>query len=324
MKPRIGLLLLLTSSILLLAAESWAAAEGSFQKTLNVNGATSIDIETGSGGVQVRTGNSSQVEIRGRIRATNWFGGSNVEERVRKIEANPPIQQTGNDIRIGHIEDQELRRNISISYELVVPAETRLRSHTGSGSQTVEGIRGPVELETGSGSLKFSNIGSTVRAESGSGAIDADRVSGNLRAKSGSGSIRATSIGGGFEGSTGSGDITFSQTEPGAVRVETGSGSMDLRGVRGSLHGQSGSGSIRAEGDPKGPWDLHTGSGSVHVKFPSGASFDLYAHTGSGSVTVNQPITVQGQLGRKEVRGKVRNGGVSVQIETGSGGIEIE
>jgi len=324
MRRRIGLLLLITCCVLLLSSQSVLAAEGSFQKTLTVNGATSVDIETGSGSVQVRTGNSNQVEIRGRIRATNWFGGSSTDERVRKIEANPPIQQTGNDIRIGHIEDPELRRNISISYEVVVPSETRLRSHTGSGSQTVEGIRGPLDLETGSGSLKFSNIGNTVRAESGSGGIDADRVNGNLRAKSGSGSIRATDIGGGFDGETGSGDITFSQTAPGAVRVETGSGSMDLRGVRGSLHGQSGSGSIHADGDPKGPWELHTGSGSVHVKFPSNASFDLYAHTGSGGVTVNQPITVQGQLGRKEVRGKVRNGGVSVQIETGSGGIEIE
>ena len=36
------------------------------------------------------------------------------------MEANPPILQSGNDLRIGHIDDPELRRNISISYEVVV------------------------------------------------------------------------------------------------------------------------------------------------------------------------------------------------------------
>ena len=324
MRPRIALLFLLVCSLALLSAHTTAAAEGSFQRTLTVNGATNLDIETGSGSIQVRAGSSDKVEIHGRIRATNWFGGSSAEERVRKLEANPPIQQNGNDIRLGHVEDAELRRNISISYEVVVPADTRLRSRTGSGGQTVEGIKGPVDLQTGSGDLNFSNIGNTVRAESGSGGIEASHVNGSVRAKSGSGSIRATEVAGGFDGETGSGDITLTQTAAGSVRAETGSGSIDLRGVRGSLQGTSGSGSIHAEGDPKGAWNLHTGSGSVRVHFPSDASFDLYAHTGSGGVTVNQPITVQGSLGRKEVRGKVRNGGVPVEIETGSGSIDIE
>jgi hypothetical protein len=49
-------------------------------------------------------------------------------------------------------------RNISISYELVVPADTRLRSRTGSGNQNAVGLRGSVDLQTGSGNVVFSNI----------------------------------------------------------------------------------------------------------------------------------------------------------------------
>src|ERR1700742_3982163 len=94
-----------------------AAAEGSFERTLHVTGAVNLDISTGSGSVQVRTGSGSEVRISGHIKSTDWFG--NNEDRVKQIEANPPIQQSGNDIRIGHL-DSDLLHNISISYELLV------------------------------------------------------------------------------------------------------------------------------------------------------------------------------------------------------------
>jgi DUF4097 and DUF4098 domain-containing protein YvlB len=300
-----------------------AASEGSFQRTLQVTGPVHMDLTTGSGNVEVRTGNSSQVRVTGHIRATEWFGG-NAEEKIKRLEANPPIQQSGNDIRIGHIDDPELRHNISISYEVSVPAETELRVESGSGNQTVEGIRGPLEVSAGSGGLKISGIGDRVHAETGSGDIEIDRVKGNVHAKTGSGSIRADEIAGGFEADTGSGHIRLQQTAPGSVRVDTGSGGMELRGVRGSLDAKAGSGTIEAEGSPTGAWNLHTGSGTVQLKIPSNAAFDLAAHTSSGSISVDQPHTVQGSVGRKEIRGRVGGGGVPVDVETGSGDIQIQ
>lgn len=305
------------------ASPAAAAAEGSFQRTLQVTGPVHMDLTTGSGNVQVRIGNSSQVQVTGRIKATDWFEG-NVEAKIRRLEANPPIQQSGNAIRIGHIDDPELRHNISISYEVIVPAETELRVESGSGNQRVEGIRGPLEVSAGSGDLKISEIGDRVHAETGSGDIEIDRVKGNVHAKTGSGSIRADEIAGAFEADTGSGHISLQQTAPGSVRVDTGSGGMELRGVRGSLNAKAGSGTIEAEGSPTGAWNLHTGSGAVQLKIPSDASFDLAAHTSSGSISVEQPHTVQGSIGRKEIRGRVGGGGVPVEVETGSGDIQIQ
>jgi DUF4097 and DUF4098 domain-containing protein YvlB len=300
-----------------------ASSEGSFQRTLQVTGPVNLDLNTGSGSVNVRTGSSSEVQVTGHIKTPNWLGG-NADERVKRIEANPPIQQSGNDIRIGHVGDTELLHNISISYDLVVPAETELRSHTGSGSQSVEGLQKQIEIESGSGSLKISDVGDTVRAETGSGGIEIDRVKGYVRTKAGSGSIRATDIAGGFEGRTGSGHITLEQTASGSVRANTGSGGMELRGVHGSLDARAGSGTITAEGNPTGSWTVDSGSGNIHLKLASEASFDLDAHTSSGSISVSQPVTVQGTMGHKELRGKVHGGGVPVQVETGSGNIEIQ
>lgn len=309
--------------ICLQALPAAAAAEGSFQRALQVTGPVHMDLNTGSGSVEVRTGDSGQVRVTGHIRASEWFGG-NVQEKIRRLEANPPIQQNGNEIRIGRIDDPDLRHNISISYEVVVPAETDLKIQSGSGDQSVAGIRGPLEVSAGSGGLKISAIGDRVHAETGSGDIDIDRVKGNVHAKTGSGSIDANDIAGAFEGDSGSGHITLQQTAPGSVRVDTGSGGMELHGVHGSLEAKAGSGTIQAEGDPTGAWTVHTGSGEVRLKLPSGAAFDLDAHTSSGSISVDQPHTVQGSVGRKEVRGRVGGGGVPVEVQTGSGDIQIQ
>jgi DUF4097 and DUF4098 domain-containing protein YvlB len=114
------------------------------------------------------------------------------------------------------------------------------------------------------------------------------------------------------------------QTASGSVRADTGSGGMELRGVHGSLEAQAGSGTITAEGNPTGSWTVHSGSGTIRLKLASDAAFDLNAHTGSGSISVSQPVTVQGSMGHKELRGKVHGGGVPVEVETGSGNIEIQ
>ena len=310
------------AAAVVLASSAAFAAEGSFDRTLQVTGAVNLQIETGSGSIAIRTGNSNQVRVSGHIRATNWFGSA--EETVKRLESNPPIQQSGNDVRIGHVDDPELRRNVSISYDVVVPVNTQVHSNTGSGSQQISGISGALEASTGSGSLKISDIGSGVRAHSGSGSIDIDNVKGSVYVRAGSGSIHATNIAGGFDGNTGSGHLTLEQTAPGSVRAETGSGGLDLHNVRGSLQAQAGSGSIQADGDATGEWYLHSGSGGIEVRFPQNASFDLDAHTGSGSIDLNHPVPVQGSVGRKAVHGKVGGGGVPVRLETGSGNIRID
>src|SRR5207245_9787032 len=129
------------------------------------------------------------------------------EAKVRGLEATPHSEQNGNVVRIGLIEDEDLRRNVSISYELVVPAETRLRSETGSGSQTIDGIRGPLEASAGSGGLKISNIGAEAHASTGSGGIELDTIQGNVHASTGSGHIGGTRIARGGNATTGGGKV---------------------------------------------------------------------------------------------------------------------
>jgi len=101
------------------AFPAWGEVHGQFERTLPVNGHLDLQVETGSGSIEVHRGGSNQIHVVGRISANEWFGGGNAEERVRKIENNPPIQQSGNDVRIGHIDDPELKHNISINKKII-------------------------------------------------------------------------------------------------------------------------------------------------------------------------------------------------------------
>jgi hypothetical protein len=152
----------LTVAAILALPSLLSASEGSFDRSLPVTGAVDLEVTTGSGHIHVRTGGGGTVEVHAVIKARDHWGDPSAEEKVRQIEANPPIEQDGNTIRVGHISDPSLSRNVSIDYDLVVPAETRLHSETGSGDQSIEGIAGPLRASTGSGRIEAMRIGGEV------------------------------------------------------------------------------------------------------------------------------------------------------------------
>ncbi len=299
-------------------------AEGSFDRTLEVSGPVNLDIRTGSGRIRVNRGDTSQVRIHGAIRVRR-SSHSEAEEIVRELEQNPPVEQTGNEIRIGHQNrDDESRRNVSISYEVTVPAQTEVRARTGSGSVDIEDLERAVEARTGSGSVSIRNVSGRVDAHTGSGSITLTSVQGEAEAHTGSGGIRAESLAGPFTGSTGSGSISVEQTAAGGADIRTGSGGIKVFGVEGPLRARTGSGSIRAEGKPIADWDLHTGSGSVSLRLPPDAAFNFEGRSSSGGISIDHPITVQGKVERRRIQGQVRGGGPLVKVDTGSGSVRVE
>lgn len=312
---RIAVVLAVSAAFPLVAS---AELRGSFEQTLQVSGPVDLSVKSGSGSITVKTGPDGTVQVIGKI----YSSRRRAEESVRYLEQNPPIEQSGNTITVGDI-DRGYSRDISISYELVVPVETQLLSKTGSGSQTIGDVQGPVDVSSGSGSLKIGNIGGKVEASSGSGSIEIRAANGGVRAKTGSGSIRAYGVAGPFTSSSGSGGVELEQVGPGDVEVETGSGSIEVDGVRGALSAETGSGGIHAEGSMEGEWDLHSSSGSVIVRLPSDAQFQLDARSSSGSIESDHPVSVHG-LTKKQLLGEVRGGGPLLRIRTSSGSIRIK
>jgi hypothetical protein len=303
--------------------EAQTRPEGMFERTLAVGAPLTLDIRTGSGNIQIHRGPADSIHVVGRVRGgRSWFNGD-VEERIRQIEAMPPITQAGSTVRIGPDGNDRLYRNISISYDVTVPEETSVQSRTGSGSQTISDLSGPVEATAGSGGIQLRAIRNDVRASTGSGSIHVEDV-GSFVGRAGSGGITAGAVRGAIDARTGSGHIDVAQTGEADVDVETGSGGIDVTGARRALRARAGSGSIEIEGRPAASWDVETGSGGVRIDFPDDAAFDLNVRTGSGSINTAHPLALVGAVSRNRLQGTVRGGGARVDLSTGSGSVRID
>src|SRR5215470_18051268 len=122
--------------VLIATVAAFASEQGHFEKNLNVGGTADLEVLTRSGNVTVRSGSAGSIKIIGRIHVGDrWFTG-NRKSDVEATENNPPISQNGNSIRINYVDYHD----ISVDYEITAPADTKLRSKTGSGDQTIEGM----------------------------------------------------------------------------------------------------------------------------------------------------------------------------------------
>ena len=136
--------------VLPVTAAADMVGEGSFDRTLKVSGPVSLEVQTGSGSISLRKGQPGHGNRScSHPRLGGLVSGANADEKIKRIVANPPIEQNGNVIRIGRIEESELRNNVSISYEITTPAETRADLRTGSGNQTIETVRRTCSGENG-------------------------------------------------------------------------------------------------------------------------------------------------------------------------------
>ena len=293
-------------AVLVVSSLASASEQGRFQKTFQVSGAADLQVFTRSGDVVINSGPAGSIAITGHIHVGDrWFNGGKKAE-IEEIEKNPPLQQSGNNIRIDYVN----RQNIAIDYEITAPSDTKIRTKSGSGDQTIEGMKAGIDVETGSGDVRLNDLAGDIRIHTGSGNVEARGASGP------------------FEARAGSGDISVEEKSKGDVSVETGSGNIEARGIDGGLRASTGSGDVRVDGTPANPWAVKTGSGNAELRLPQQASFDLDVSTSSGSVVVNHPVTttIQGRVedAHKTIRGKVRGGGPEISVHTGSGDVHVD
>jgi DUF4097 and DUF4098 domain-containing protein YvlB len=292
--------------VLAASLSGFASTIGTFDRSFQVNGPVDLEVLSRSGDITVRNGAAGTVSIHAKIQSSNsWFGGDRKAE-VQELQTNPPIRQNGNSIRIDYIN----LHNISVDYEITVPENTAVRAHTGSGDQTVEGLKGNIDLESGSGDLKLARLAGEMRFQTGSGNVSGRDLSGPAKVKAGSG------------------DIEIEEMGAGDVDIRTGSGNITVKGINGGFHAEAGSGDIHGNGSPRNMWSVRTGSGNVTLRVPTDAAFDVDISSSSGTVTLGHPVatTVQGRVqeSRKSVIGKVRGGGPVVSVHTGSGDVAVD
>jgi hypothetical protein len=282
MKALAWALLVLGIGVTACTAES---TERAFERTFPVGGTVALDVNTDAGGILVRTGVSGTVRVRGILKP-QWslLSGFDVDDRIRQLVANPPIEANGNTIRVA-VRDKSLLRGISMRLEIDTPTQTALRARTDSGGIEVHGIQGPIDCQTDSGGVRAADIGGDVRARTDSGGIHIRKANGQVHAHADSGGIEAMEVAGPVEAETDSGGIRISQTQPASIHARADSGGADI------------------------------------TLAPAGA-YDITARSATGRVTADN-VTPTREASRGTLDGRLRGGGPLVDVRVDSGSVTI-
>lgn len=231
-----------------------AEVKGRFELTLKVTGPAQLDVRTGAGDISVRTGSSSTVLVKAvvHVDSRSENGREQAEEILRSIQENPPIEQEGNSIRIGHERGSERMRHVSIDYDLEVPAGSDFTARSGSGDMDLGGPLAKVDVTAGSGD------------------ISVERVTGSLRLTTGSGDVRLKEAGGaGALVRTGSGDVEVGLPSQGGFNLVVATGSGDISSPSSGLSLEqivSHRGMLQAKVRGGGAdFTVQTGSGDVRI-----------------------------------------------------------
>jgi DUF4097 and DUF4098 domain-containing protein YvlB len=234
------------------------------QATLDATGATTLRVEAKAGSLKIRGSSGlSEVRVDGKACARD-------KDVLEEIELR--TNRSGDILHIVvEIPDIEWTRHSPyLDLEIEVPENLLLIVEDGSGSVTIEGVRG-LELEDGSGDILVRQIAEGVEIEDGSGELQISEIGGTVRIDDGSGSLEIQHVAGKVTIEDGSGEITVRDTEAGLEIIEDGSGSIELEHIGGDvLIREDGSGSIWAEYVDGDFTVQRDGSGGVHVNHVEG------------------------------------------------------
>jgi Putative adhesin len=263
---------LMGAGLLTLGACGWDIAREQFVNEAVVGQRiTSVRLANDSGDVTIRSG--QQTKVRREVHYDNDRPGAThqVDGEVLVIGSCPV-------------------RNCWISYDITVPAGTRVDGaidsgsatldgvgavnlKSGSGDVTIRGVSGRVNLDAGSGSVKVVDVGDVVAVEAGSGSVTVDNARAAVTVRASSADVQAHGVAGPADIDNASGDVSVQLSTPNDVRVHAQSGDVSVAVPRDTYRvtALTGSGGVDSgvTDDPAGAHqlDLRTDSGDIAVRY---------------------------------------------------------
>lgn len=336
MKSRFSLLVFFAVGVTAAASET-----ATVDRMLSVAGPVQIDVSSDHGGIDIKAGgNTSSVQVHAIIRPLYGpFDLGLAETNIRELARNPPIEQTGDRIRMGYVRP-ELLTGVSIQFELQVPRETAVTAQTTSGGVKIDGLNGPANIHTSSGHIEISNLGGEVLATGHSGAIVVRGIHGHVSIRSGSGGVQIVSTEGPVEVQTTSGRTEVSDvsgklrstTHSGSISIDNvkgsvvttnSSGSIDAFQIAGSVQANTQSGAIRISQISPAAIRAETRSGAISVDLASGEGYFIDAQSDSGKVTGPRNSSSYKSANVHQLKQQLGSGGPLVDLDTHSSKIEI-
>lgn len=285
--------------------------EEKFEKTVSLAKDGEVILKNISGNIEVKSWDKGEVKIEA-LKVSKASTLSEAEENAKRVEILVKKEDKILRIDTKYQESQNLFRkkslNVSINYNLLIPAKA---------SAKINSVSGNVDLEEIGGAAKVHVVSGDVGARKTDKGVDCETVSGNLEIRDIAGDAYLKTV---------SGDITVERIK-GSINAEVVSGNIELMAVSDAnvVEGKSISGAVIYQGKIKrgGRYTLKSHSGNVSMTLPADSGFELEAKTFSGNIESDFEITVSGQISKRKISGVVNEGGAVVKLSTFSGDISL-
>lgn len=295
-----------------------------FERSFDVSGPVDLDVSTMRGKIDVVAGEGGRVVVSGTVTVRVGFDvPANALELAQQVAKAPPIQRSGNSVRLSPPSEGPAQRAVTVAYQVRVPPASSVQTRTDSGQTVVRGVSGTVAVTTQSAAIDLYSLAGMAAVTTGSGAVRIDGVEGPLTVQTSSSGIVARRLGSSFRLRTQSGSVEAGFVGTGDVDVETGSSAIRLIRVRGGATVASQSGRVTIDGVPGKDWSLRTGSSNVEVTLHPGAGARLDLSSGSSNVRVQHGF-FEGKTEKGRASGTIGRGGASVTVTSRSGQILVQ
>ena len=206
-----------------------------------------------------------------------------------------------------------------------VPDGSTVLVYLAVGEVEVSNVNGDLTVDVGSADIRATSTSGSLVLDTGSGDVELDGARGDVVLDTGSGDVDVQRVSDGeLLVDTGSGDVTGGRISVSSLSVDTGSGDVTLSAVSApEVMVDTGSGEVSL-GFEAGPTDLSvdTGSGDVSLTLPAAWSGEVELETSSGDIHSDFRVTVE-EMDEDYLRGRIGEGGGSMEIDTGSGDIKL-
>src|SRR6266516_3746642 len=210
---------------------------------------------------------------------------------------------------------------------VALPVGKRVAVYLAVGRVFVSNVDGDLQVDVSAANVTVDHTKGSLHVDTGSGDVKVGDVEGDVSLDTGSGNVIVTGARGRqLKLDTGSGDVSAERVEVDVLKVATGSGNVTASGLKApDANIDTGSGNVRLEllADAESLY-VDTGSGDVTIEVPPqfGAHVDI--ETGSGGIELRGVSIRTTRLERDHVVGEIGDGKGRVKIETGSGGVTLQ
>ncbi len=315
----------------------------SFKENYAISLPAKLSVSSSDGNIDVLSSNGKEIQVFYIVKRDNKLLAMNrteVEQKGMSID----VSNKGNSLKIDvrypmGFWSLHLLNRVIVHLKILVPQETECRLTSSDGNISLQDLKSNQQVRTDDGNIRVSHVAGDISAKSKDGNIEISKINGAVSASASDGNIRVKEIDGSSDIQSSDGNLEMEDID-GSIQCRASDGNIELKNVRGdiavktsdgnisftdlsgSLTAQTGDGSINGNIlQLKNSLTVKTGDDNIDLTIPDGLGLDLNIKGESLKVPLKD---FSGESTDNYIKGKIHDGGISVDITTNDGSIKLE